>query len=120
VRYVLLSYADPATWEALSEAEVHALAAETRAFQHELFASGEWLGACGLLDGDHAQTVRVVDDAAAITRGPSHPSSVQLERFDVVDCDSAERALEIAARVPAARYGAVEVRPVRHDRGDAM
>jgi hypothetical protein len=120
VRFVLLSYGDAATWDALSEAEVHALAADTEALRRELFASGEWLGACGLLDDDHAQTVRVVDDAPAVSRGPHRPGPLQLQRFDVVDCDSVERALEIAARVPAARYGPVEVRPVRHDRGDPM
>ena len=120
MRFVLLSYGDAATREALSEAEVHALAAETEAFQRELFASGEWLGACGLLGGDHARTVRVVDGAAAVAAGAHEPSALQLERFDVVDCESVERALEIAARAPAARYGPVEVRTVRHDRGDEM
>jgi hypothetical protein len=120
VRFVLLSYGDAATWDALSEAEVHALAAANQAFERELFASGEWLGSCALLEAVHARTVRVVGGTAAVAAGPHRQDEVELERVDVVDCETVERALEIAARAPAARYGPVELRTVRHDRGDAM
>ena len=55
------------------------------------------------------------DGVPAVTDGPYIEAKEYLGSFDIVDCDSLERALEIAARVPFARLGSVEVRPLMHE-----
>ena len=65
-------------------------------------------------------TVRVRDGVPAVTDGPYLEAKEYLGSFDIIDCESLERALEIAARVPWARYGEVEVRPLMIEAGNEM
>ena len=51
----------------------------------------------------------------AITDGPYIEAKEYIGSFSIIDCESLERALEIAARAPSARYGAIEVRPIMHE-----
>ena len=55
-----------------------------------------------------------------VTDGPYIEAKEYLGSFDIVDCESLERALEIAARVPFARVGKVEVRPLMHEAAAEM
>ncbi len=63
----------------------------------------------------NAKTVRLRDGVPAVTDGPYIEAKEYLGSFDIIDCESQERALEIAARVPFARVGSVEVRPLMHE-----
>ena len=62
-----------------------------------------------------AKTVTLDDGVPVVTDGPYIEAKEYLGSFDIVDCESQERALEIAARNPFARFGTVEVRPLMHE-----
>ena len=81
----------------------------------ELRESGELVAGEGLADGSNAKTVRVRDSVPAITDGPYAEAKEQMAGYLIVDCETEERAVEIAARWPDARYFAMEVRPVMHN-----
>jgi hypothetical protein len=117
MKYVLLIYSSPATWNALSQEEREQMTRDHNALYHELVASGEWVGGNALADQADSKAVRVRDGVENVTDGPYAETKEHLAGYDVVECDSIERALEIAARIPDARVCGVEVRPVRDVEG---
>jgi hypothetical protein len=112
MKYILLIYSSPTTWSALSEEDVEALTREHAALIEELVESGEWVGGNILADPSNTRTVRVRGGVPATTDGPFAEAKEHLAGYDLVDCESPERAAEIAARIPDARLVAVEVRPL--------
>ncbi len=115
MKYVVLIYNNPATWEALSKEELAGLMGEFDAQLQELAASGEFVSGAALADPAEGKTVRVRDGVPAVTDGPFAEAKEQLAGYFVIDCESIERATEIAARDPNARLGGVEVRPIRDE-----
>ena len=93
---------------------------DTNALQAELRESGEWLSAYGVADQVMAKTVSVRSGTPVVTDGPYLEAKEYLGSFDIIDVESLDRALEIAARVPWARVGEVEVRPLMAEAGDDM
>ena len=77
--------------------------------------SGELVGAYDVADELNTKMVRVAGGTPVVTDGPYAEAKEYLGSFTIVDCDSLERALEIAARNPSARYWGVEVRPLMHE-----
>src|SRR5438094_10201885 len=120
VKYILLIYQNPATWETISEEERNRVMVEAGEIMEELTQSGEWVGGEGLADPSNTKTVRVRDGVPAVTDGPFAESKEQLGGYLSVECESIERAVEIAARWPDARHFAMEVRPVMHADGAEM
>ncbi len=120
VKYVLLIYNNLATYESWSEQERAALFGEVDTIMQELTASGELVGTEALADASQAKTVRVRDGVPAITDGPFAEAKEQLAGYLMVECESLDRAVEIAARWPDARYFAMEVRPVMNTSGTEM
>ena len=118
MKYMLLIYGNEELWSSFPEAEFAQVVVETNALQAELNASGEFIGAYGVADQVLAKTVTLVDGAPVVTDGPYLEAKEYLGSFDIIDCESLERALEIAARVPFARIGKVEVRPLMHEAPD--
>lgn len=115
VKYMLLIYGNEELWESFPQGDMAELIRQTDALQAELRETGEFVGAYGVADQAQAKTVRLQDGVPAVTDGPYIEAKEYLGSFDIIDCDSLERALEIAARVPFARYGSVEVRPLMHE-----
>ncbi|MGI8334872.1 YciI family protein [Actinomadura scrupuli] len=111
---MLLIYNNPATYEGWSDAERAELFAEVDDIMKELTDSGELVGGEALADASSSRTVRVRDGVVETTDGPYAEAKEQLAGYLTVDCESPERAAEIAARWPDARYFAMEVRPVIH------
>jgi hypothetical protein len=120
VKYIVLIYNNPGAWEALPEDERQALMGEFDTVNKELTASGEFVGGAALADAATGKTVRVREGVPAITDGPFAEAKEQLAGYYVLDCESMERAIEIAARDPAARLWAVEVRPIMDEAGAEM
>lgn len=120
MKYMLLIYGNEKTWSSLPPDELDRLIAETDAHNEELFRSGELVGAYGVADQVNAKVVRNEGGTPVVTDGPYIEAKEYLGSFTIVDCDSLERALEIAAANPAARYGGVEVRPLMHEASDEM
>ena len=112
MKYMLLIYNNPAAYQAWPEEERAALMDEVDALMRELTESGELVGGEALADAATARTVRVRGGVPAITDGPFAESKEQLAGYLTVDCESQERAVEIARRWPDARYFAMEVRAV--------
>jgi hypothetical protein len=111
MKYALLIYSDeaPDAWEALSEDEQNAIMGEYFAIS-ELPAT--YHGA-QLQPSSTATTVRAANGETLTTDGPFAETKEALGGFYLVDADDLDAALEIAARIPAARMGgSVEVRPV--------
>ena len=115
MKYMLMIYGNEELWSSFPPEEFEQVVTETNALQAELKASGEFVSAYGVGDQVLAKTVTLVDGAPVVTDGPYLEAKEYLGSFDIIDVDSLERALEIAARVPFARLGQVEVRPLMHE-----
>lgn len=120
VKYVLLIYDNPETREAFFGEGGDELMGEMDALMKELTESGELVGTEALADPYNTKTVRVRDGVPAITDGPFAEAKEHLGGYLVVDCESPERAIEIAARWPNARFCAMEVRPIMDEAGTEM
>ena len=116
MKYMLLIYGNEEAFSSVGPETFAEIVRETDTLNQELFESGELVGAYGVADQVNAKVVRVTAGAPVVTDGPYAEAKEYLGSFTIVDCDSLERALEIAARNPAARYWGVEVRPP-HARG---
>ncbi len=120
MKYLLMIYGNDELWSSFPEEDMQKVVAETDAQNTELFASGELIGAYGVADQAMAKTVQLVDGQRVVTDGPYLEAKEYLGSFDIVDCESEERAYEIAADMPFARYGKVEVRPLMHEAAQDM
>ncbi len=120
MKYMLLIYQNPAGFEALSEEERSTVFADVDEIVKELTESGELLGGEGLADPSNTKTVKVREGVPAVTDGPYLESKEHLVGYCLVECESVERATDIATRWPDARYWAVEVRPLMVAAGTEM
>jgi len=120
MKYLLLIYNNPAMLAALPKAENDAIMSDVDRIMAELTASGEFIGGQALADSSQSRTVRTVDGTLTTTDGPYAEAKEQLAGYLMVECDSVERATEIARSWPDARFGAMEVRPVMHTSGQEM
>jgi hypothetical protein len=111
VKYMLLIYMNPATWETLSADEQNAVFRGHEEFQRTIKASGEMIGTEALADPSESATVRVRGGARFVADGPYIESKEFFCGYYLVECASKERAIELAALVPDAQYTAMEVRP---------
>jgi hypothetical protein len=110
MKFLCLVYCD--------EVELHSLPdspedAECGAYAERVQSSGRMIAAEALAPVRTAATLRVRAGAISVTDGPFAETKEQLAGFYLIDADGIEQALEIAAGIPAARVGCVEVRPVR-------
>jgi hypothetical protein len=112
VKYLLMIYANQDTFAGFAPEEIQRLIADTEAQQAELKQTGEWLAAYGVADQVNCKTVTARSGEALVTDGPYIETKEYLGSFDIIDVDSYERAVEIAAAVPFAKYGSVEIRPL--------
>ena len=109
MKYMLLIYADE---RALSEPERAACYAESTELANDLHRSGQFLAASPLQATAQAASVRVRDGKPVVTDGPFAETKEQLGGYFLVDAETRDQAIAIAARIPMARKGTVEVRPV--------
>jgi hypothetical protein len=120
VKYMLLIYQNPASFEALSEEERAQVMGDVDSIMQELTQSGEWIGGGGLAHPSNTKTVKVRDGVPVVTDGPYLEAKEHLVGYCQFECESVERATEIATRWPDARYWAVEVRPLMVAGGTEM
>jgi hypothetical protein len=109
VKYMLLIYADEQVW---TEAEREACYGESTQVAHELHAAGKFVSASPLHPVVTATSVRVREGKRLVTDGPFAETREQLGGFFVVDARDLDEAIAIAASIPGARKGTVEIRPV--------
>jgi len=109
MKYMLLIYHDE---RALSEAERAECYAESTKLAHEFRLSGQYLAANPLHPTAAATSVRVRNGKRIVTDGPLAETREQLGGYFLIDAKDLDEAIAIAARIPMARKGTVEVRPV--------
>jgi hypothetical protein len=112
MRYMLLLYDNADTREAFFGPGSEPLGAEIDALLKELRESGELIATDPLADPVRTKIVRVNGDTPIITDGPLAEAKEHFGGYLIVDCDSLDRAVEIAARWPSARFAPLEVRPI--------
>jgi hypothetical protein len=118
MKFMLLIYDNGDTREVFFGAGGKQMRDEMDALMAELTASGELVGGEGLADPSNTKLVRPVDGVPAVTDGPLAEAKEHFGGYLIVDCDSIERATEIATRWPNARFAAMEVRPIMEAGGD--
>jgi hypothetical protein len=104
-------YMNEANWDSLSEAERNEVFRGHDEFQRITRESGELVDSVALANPTQSSTVRVRDGAPAVTDGPYLETKEYLAGYYLVDCATRERAIELAALIPDARFNATEVRP---------
>ncbi len=124
MKFMLLIWSNPANWEALSASERATLAGEAydehAALDAALMGSGELMISAALADPITTRTIRVRDGVVASTDGPYAEAKEYLVGYYMVECEGLDRATEIAARVPDARWERVEIRPAMEVTGLEM
>ena len=122
MKYMLLIWNRPGFVEELSEAERTAIFGEVDEIMKELTESGELVGGEALADPSQTRTVRPAAGGAEITDGPFVESKEQFAGYLMIDCETPERAAEIAANWPDVRqgFGVLEVRAVMEQAGTEM
>jgi hypothetical protein len=119
VRYLLLTYNAPGgreIWASMTESERRAEEDEYVRLVEAMHERSVYIGASELEPFSTAHTVRVRNGRQTVTEGPAVHGDEFLTGYFLVDVDSLEAAIEWAAKIPNARSGSVEVRPV--DEGD--
>src|SRR5213593_1280374 len=109
MKYMLLVYLDE---QVMNEAERAQCYVESARLTQELHAKGQYVAAAPLHPVSTATSVRVREGKSLITDGPFAETREQLGGFFLIDARDLDEAIGIAARIPAARVGTIEVRPV--------
>jgi len=106
---MLLIYGDE---QVLDQAEREACYQESAQLAHQMNAAGQFLATAPLHPTSMATSVRVRDGKRVVTDGPFAETREQLGGYFLVDAANLDEAIALAARIPGARWGTVEVRPV--------
>ena len=109
MKYMLLVYLDE---NGLSEAEREQCYGESAQLSRDLNSTGQYLDASPLLPTSMATSVRVRDGKRLVTDGPFAETREQLGGYFLIDAKDLDEAIGIAARIPVARLGTIEIRPV--------
>ena len=110
--YMLIIYARESEWASFSENEQAAVMREHDRLEADLRQSGKYRGCAALEPTGNATTVRVRGGKTMVTDGPFAETKEQFGGFYLVDARDLDDAMAIAARIPGAGTGSVEVRPV--------
>src|SRR5581483_11858385 len=109
MKYMLLIYGDE---NALSETERKECYAESTQLSHDLHANGQYVAANPLQPTAMATSVKVRDGKRLVTDGPFAETREQLGGYFLIEAKNLDEAIAIAAKIPMARKGTVEVRPI--------
>jgi hypothetical protein len=112
MKYLCLVYGDEAKLNVMPRDEIDTLIDEVAASNEELQASGHLILAEALEQVAAATTVRVRNGRLSATDGPFAETTEQLGGFVLIEARDLNEAIQIAGRIPGARIGSVEVRPV--------
>ena len=110
MKYMLLIYHDESAFNALTEDERQQIYQEYRQLREELTANGKFITGSQLQPTTTAQSIRVRDGKPMTIDGPFAETKEQLGGYFLIEAASTPEANEIAARIPSARTGTVEVR----------
>ncbi|HEX3865492.1 MAG TPA: YciI family protein [Gemmatimonadaceae bacterium] len=112
MQYLLLIYSNESNWAKQSDADTNAMMGEYMTFTENIAKSGHYKGGNRLHPTKSATTVRIRDGKRQTTDGPFAETREQLGGYYLIDAKDLDEATDIAARMPGARVGSIEVRPV--------
>jgi hypothetical protein len=112
MKFLCLVFYDENTRNAFSDQESQALIDEAINFDNELRSSGHLLAAHPLEQVRSASTVRVRNGKVTVTDGPFAEAKEQIGGFVVLEARDLNEAIQLASRIPPARFGGVEIRPI--------
>lgn len=112
MQYLLLIYDPEKHWQTMPEAERGKLHGEYMQFTQDIQKSGHFVGGNALQPTHTATSVRVRDGKAAQTDGPFAETREQLGGYYLINAKDLDEATKIAARIPSAKFGTIEVRPI--------
>jgi hypothetical protein len=113
MKYLCLVYIEEKVLNAMAKTERQSLSDESMAFCDELQNKGQLIAASPLHPVETATTVRVRNGKTSTTDGPFAETKEQLGGFLAIDVRDLNDAIRVAAHFPAARYGSIEVRPMK-------
>ncbi len=113
MRYLCLIYRDEKSVESLSRSQFDALVTEALAYDDALRESGHYLASGALQSVQTATTIRIKDGRTLATDGPFAETKEQLGGFILIEARDLDDAIRVASKIPPARLGCVEVRPIR-------
>ncbi len=112
MRYLCLIYGDEKWWDKASEAEKQQGMAEYNAFTENVKKNGNYVGGEALQPTSTAKSVRVRNGKLSTTDGPYVETKEQLGGYYLIKAKDLNDAVQVASRIPGAKHGTVEVRPI--------
>jgi hypothetical protein len=109
MKYMLLIYVDEKAW---TEAEMAECYGDSTQLAHQLKSKGQYVAASPLQSTSTATSLRVRDGKRLVTDGPFAETREQLGGYFMIEAKDLDEAIEVATRIPGARKGTVEIRPV--------
>jgi hypothetical protein len=113
MKYLCMVIVDEKKLQALTESEAQALDDESLEYDDALRKRGHFLAAQALEPVSSATTIRLRSGKASITDGPFAETNEQVGGFILIEARDLNEAIQLASHIPAVRFGAVEVRPVK-------
>jgi hypothetical protein len=113
MKFLLIVHHDEAVFNEFGAAKQQQMLDESVALTHQLHSAGKYLSASPLHPASTAAIVRVRDGKSFVTDGPFIETREQIAGYFLIDAKDFDEAVAIATRVPGARIGTVEVRPVK-------
>ena len=112
MKYLCLIYSDESIWPSLPKAQTDSMMAEYGQFTEDIKRNGQFVGGNRLQPTGAATTVRIRAGKLSTTDGPFAETKEQLGGYYLIDAKDLNDAIQVAARIPGARVGSIEVRPI--------
>lgn len=112
MKYLCLIYSDESMWPKMAKPEMEQMMSEYLAFGESIKASGAYVGGNRLQPTSTGTVVRVRNGKLSTTDGPYAETKEQLGGYYLIEARDLNDAIAVAARIPGARVGAIEVRPI--------
>lgn len=112
MKYLCLIYEDETVLPSRTEEEQNTIMGEYFAFTNEVQEAGKHLGGEALMPTETATSIQIRDGNRVTTDGPFAETKEQLGGFYMLDCENLDEAIELASKIPSAKWGTIEVRPI--------
>jgi hypothetical protein len=112
MKYLLLMYADEAIGANMSKEDMQAAAKIWADFRKEINSSGVLVSSNGVAPESSVTTIRVRDEKTLLTDGPFAETHEQLGGYFLLECENLDEAIRWAEKIPTAKYGSIEIRPL--------
>jgi hypothetical protein len=112
MKYLCLIYGDQAEWAKMPKAESDKMGTEYYAYTGSIQRSGHYIGGNALQPTQTATTLRVRNGKLSTTDGPFAETKEQLGGYYLIEAKDLNDAIQVASKIPGARVGSVEVRPI--------